>query len=89
MTRANATTNTDPYLHDLAHLIAANGIEEYETDIARLVVRLRSLGLDSSLVHLLGDHDAPSVARERAFGILVGRLARGPAHRPDLVCSAA
>jgi hypothetical protein len=89
MTRVNATTSTDPYLHDLAHLIAANGIGQYETDIARLVVRLRSVGLDSSLVHLLADHGAPAVARERAFGILVGQLARGPAHRPDLVCSAA
>ena len=74
-----ATPRTDPYLHDLAHLVAANGIEQYESDVARLVVRLRSLGQGGTLTELLGDRTAPSVARERAFGVLIGRLARGPA----------
>lgn len=70
---------SDPYLDHLAHLIAVNGIVQYESDIARLVVRLRSLGHTGSLVDLLGDHQAAPIARERAFGVLVGQLARGPA----------
>jgi hypothetical protein len=39
-------------------LIADHGIGSFESDIARLVVRLRAAG----------------VARERAFGLLVGLL---------------
>ena len=72
-------TVTDPYLDDLAHLIATNGIGLYGSDIARLVVRLRSQGHGGSLTDLLADHSASPIARERAFGTLVGQLARGPA----------
>jgi hypothetical protein len=73
------THHSDPYLDQLAHLIAENGISQYESDIARLVVRLRSVGHTGSMVDLLGDHSAAPVARERAFGTLIGQLARGPA----------
>jgi hypothetical protein len=95
MTSTNRTNNrtgtsSDPYLDDLAHLIATNGIGMYESDIARLVVRLRSHGHAGSLTELLSDHAASPIARERAFGMLVGQLARGPARRIDhLVPSAA
>lgn len=81
--------HSDPYLDSLAHLIAMNGIAQYESDIARLVVRLRSQGFSGALTTLLGDHSAAGIVRERAFGVLVGQLARGPAHRPQLVSSAA
>ena len=84
-----ARSNTDPYLHDLAHLIAANGIGQYESDIARLVVRLRSHGHSGSFTDLLADRSASAIVRERAFGALVGQLARGPAHSDRLVSSAA
>ncbi len=80
--RPSTQTGTDPYLHDLAHLIAVNGIGTYESDIARLVVRLRSQGHGGTLTDLLADHGASPIARERAFGTLVGQLARGPA-RPS------
>lgn len=84
------THRNDPYLDQLAHLIALNGITVYESDIARLAVRLRSLGHTDSLVDLLADHAASPIARERAFGNLVGQLARGPAHADShLVSSAA
>lgn len=78
-TGTSASTSTDPYLDDLAHLIAANGIGLYESDIARLVVRFRAHGLDRGLVDLLADHATSTIVRERAFGVLVGHLARGPA----------
>jgi hypothetical protein len=81
--------HTDPYLDSLSHLIALNGISQYESDIARLVVHLRSQGIDGPLTALLGDHGAAAIVRERAFGVVVGQLARGPARRPQLVESAA
>jgi hypothetical protein len=74
---------TDLYLDQLAHLIATNGITQYESDIARLGVRLQSQGHGGPVVDLLIDHDASAIARERAFGIAVGQLARGPAQRVD------
>jgi hypothetical protein len=87
---ANCTPlHTDPYLDGLAHLIALNGIAKYESDIARLVARLRSQGHDGSLTALLGDTGAASIVRERAFGAVVGQLARGPARRHQRVDSAA
>jgi hypothetical protein len=69
-----STPATDPYLDQLAHLIAAHGIGAFETDISRLVVRLRAAGLRCPTVDLLADKHAPGVARERAFGLLVGLL---------------
>lgn len=89
-TRIRTDISPDPYLNDLAHLIATNGIGTYESDIARLGVRLRSQGHGGALAELLVDHSAPPIARERAFGVLVGQLARGPARSSDqLVPSAA
>ncbi len=55
-------------------MIADHGIGSFESDIARLVVRLRAAGLRCSTVDLLADKHAPGVARERAFGLLVGLL---------------
>jgi hypothetical protein len=82
--------HTDHYLDQLAHLIARNGINLYESDISRLVVRLHSVGHAGPMVDLLADQTATPIARERAFGILVGQLARGPANTdPHLVDSAA
>ncbi len=89
-TAVSTDTSTNIGLDDLAHLIATNGIGTYESDIARLVVRLRSQGHGGSLAELLGDHSAAPIARERAFGTLVGQLARGPARSSGhLVPSAA
>lgn len=79
MTSTTPTTRTDPYLDQLAYLIAAHGILDFEGDIARLIVRLRSEGHCDLLIDVLADHGAPAVARERAFGHLLGTLARGPA----------
>jgi hypothetical protein len=67
-------------LNDLAHLIARDGIEAFESDIAQLVERLRTCrpvdrDRHEVLVQLLSDHSSPAVARERAFGALVGPLA--------------
>lgn len=78
-----STTGTSPerYLDQLAHLVAAHGITAFEGDIARLVVRLRAQGHRGTLVDVLGDHQAPGVARERALGCLLGALARGPAQQ--------
>jgi hypothetical protein len=81
--------HTGPSLDDLAHLIATNGIERYESDIARLVVRLRADGVDLVLTDLLADPSAPGIARERAYGVLVGQLARGPAERTAVLGAAA
>jgi hypothetical protein len=89
MTNTVNTIHSDPYLDSLSHLIALNGIAQYESDIARLVVRLRSQGHTGPLTTLLGDHSAPAIVRERAFGELVGQLARGPARTPQLARSAA
>ena len=68
------TPAPDPYLDQLAHLIADHGIAAFESDIARLVVRLRAAGFRCPTVDLLADQHAPRVARERAFGLLVGLL---------------
>jgi hypothetical protein len=67
-------------LNDLAHLIVRDGIEAFESDIAQLVERLRTCrpvdrDRHEVLVQLLSDHSSPAVARERAFGALVGPLA--------------
>lgn len=86
-TEIHSAIQTDPYLDQLAHLIERNGIVQYESDIARLVVRLRSVGQTGSLVELLGDHSAAPIARERAFGTLVGQLARGPAPAPAVAAT--
>jgi len=63
------------YLDQLAHLVAEHGVAAFEGDIARLVVRLRAQGVCSPLVTLLADHDASPIARERALGHLLARLA--------------
>ncbi len=80
-TRRILPSPNDPYLDRLAHLVAAHGIEAFESDIARLVVRLRAAGHCGTIVDLLADHHAPAVARERALGEALGLLAR-PAARP-------
>lgn len=69
-----ASGATEPYLDQLAHLVAEHGIAEFESDIARLVVRLRAAGFRCPTVDLLADKHAPSIARERAFGVLVALL---------------
>jgi hypothetical protein len=69
-----STPATDPYLDQLAHLIAEHGIGVFETDITRLVVRLRAAGFGCPTVDLLADKRAPGIVRERAFGLLVGLL---------------
>lgn len=81
-TTTTTTTGQDHYLDDLAHLIARDGIGGFESDIARVVVRLRSTGHGGTITDLLADRHQPSAARERAFGILVGRLTIVPAHHP-------
>jgi hypothetical protein len=72
---------TEPYLDQLAHLVAEHGITEFEGDIARLVVRLRAAGLRCPTVDLLADKHASPIARERAFGVLLGLLMRHEAVR--------
>jgi hypothetical protein len=64
----------EPYLDQLAHLVAEHGIAAFESDIARLVVRLRAAGHHGPMVDLLSDKHARAIARERAFGVLVARL---------------
>jgi hypothetical protein len=82
-------TALDASLDDLAHLIARDGIEAFESDITRLVVRLRTTGPATDcdrhrvLVQLLSDHSAPAVARERAFGELTGQLAGSACRTSD------
>ena len=56
------------------HLVADHGITSFESDIARLVVRLRARGIHSPLATLLADHAASPVVRERALGELLCRL---------------
>ena len=73
--------SSDPYLDHLAHLIADHGIGSFETDISRLVVRLRAAGFRCPTVDLLADKHAPGVARERAFGLLLGLLLDDDASR--------
>ena len=72
-----ATGAHEPYLDQLAHLVAEHGITSFESDIARLVVRLRAAGLRCSLVDLLADRHAAPVARERALGTLLTLLTDG------------
>ncbi len=67
----------EPYLDQLAHLIADHGIQAFESDIARLVVRLRATGHHGPLIAVLADKHAAGVARERAFGQLLGLLVDG------------
>jgi hypothetical protein len=64
----------DPYLQQLVHLVADHGITSFESDVARLVVRLRARGIHSPLATLLADHAASPVVRERALGELLCRL---------------
>ncbi|TPW14625.1 MAG: hypothetical protein FD127_1295 [Acidimicrobiaceae bacterium] len=71
-----ASLTSDRYLDDLAHLIARNGIGAFESDIARLVVRLRAAGIGGPCTDVLGDRHAAAVVRERAFGHLIGRVVR-------------
>lgn len=71
----------EPYLDHLAHLVADHGITAFESDIARLVVRLRAAGYHCPLVDLLADQHAPAVVRERAFGTLLPLLIADPARR--------
>ena len=76
----------EPYLTQLAHLIAEHGVHPFEGDIARFVVRLRAVGhhspVISALVGILSDRSAAPVARERAFGhllcIVLDGATRGP-----------
>ena len=76
----------EPYLAQLAHLIAEHGVHAFEGDIARFVVRLRAVGdhspAVSALLAVLSDRSAAPVARERAFGhllcIVLDGTTRGP-----------
>jgi hypothetical protein len=70
------TLPLDPYLRDLGFLVAEHGLGEFESDIARLIVRLRAARHCGTLIDLLADHTAPSQARERALGSLIGVLQR-------------
>lgn len=79
-TTTTTTTGQDHYLDDLAYLIARDGIGGFESDIARFVARLRNAGQSGTITDLLADPHEPSAARERAFGILVGRLTIVPAY---------
>ncbi len=76
----------EPYLAQLAHLIAEHGVHAFEGDIARFIVRLRAVGHHSpamsALLGILSDRSAAPVARERAFGhllcIVLDGTTRGP-----------
>jgi len=75
----------EPYLDQLAHLIADHGIGAFESDIARFVVRLRAGGHCGPLLTVLADKVAAPVVRERAFGQLLS-LATEPT-RPERTAS--
>lgn len=77
----------DPYLDQLAHLIAEHGVHAFEGDVARLVVRLRAAGHHSPAIGLLADHRAAPVARQRAFGHVVGLLLDDHARTAATTCS--
>lgn len=80
------SATTDRYLDDLAHLIAREGLSPFESDIARLVVRLRASGICSVAVDVLADHRAPDVVRQRAFAIATGCL--GQSSTRPITCAA-
>ncbi len=76
----------EPYLAQLAHLIAEHGVHAFEGDIARFVVRLRAVGHHSpavsALLGVLSDRTAAPVARERAFGHLLCNVLDGTTRGP-------
>ncbi len=72
--RTRCASINEPYLDQLAHLIADHGIGAFESDIARLVVRLRVDGHGGPLLTVLADKQAAPVARERALGQLLSQL---------------
>ncbi|MFN8023562.1 MAG: hypothetical protein U0Q03_18680 [Acidimicrobiales bacterium] len=72
----------EPYLDQLAHLVAEHGLAPFEGDVARLVVRLHAAGHTGPAVDVLADRNAPTVARERALGVALALLATAPARRP-------
>lgn len=70
-------------LRSLAHAVADDGIAAHEPAVAELVAAARSRGLCCTLVTVLAEPRAPSVARERALGRVIEALATGrssPAH---------
>lgn len=86
-------TRLEPYLDQLAHLVADHGLAPFEGDIARLVVRLHAAGHTGPAVDVLADRAAPTVARERALGVALGLLATRPTRserrEPATCCAAA
>jgi hypothetical protein len=77
MNSAPVVTALHPDLTRLTHLVADHGIRSFESDIARLVVRLRASGMQDRLIGLLGDRTAAPVVRERALGVLASRFLDG------------
>ena len=63
----------------IAHEIAAHGIGSRRHTARLVVAAARRLGLDTTAVAILDDESAPTVARERALGIVLEQLDRIPA----------
>ncbi|MDQ3737995.1 MAG: hypothetical protein M3337_02360 [Actinomycetota bacterium] len=61
-------------LERLAYCIAEDGIESAEGAVADVVWRARLIGVRDAALDVLGDTSQPSVARQRAFGRIAGRL---------------
>ncbi|HEY8092165.1 MAG TPA: hypothetical protein VID93_00220, partial [Acidimicrobiales bacterium] len=53
-----------------AWVIARDGIERHELALARALQSAAALGVDPTLIGIVGDRSQPAVARERAFGHL-------------------
>jgi hypothetical protein len=63
-----------PDLHQLALELEAHGFVGHDTAINSLSRSARAAGLSPVLIDVLGDPQAPEVARLRAFGTIASRL---------------
>lgn len=63
-------------LDELAHQIVADGVAAHDDDLFRIAQQLMVRGWGGTIANLLTDRRAPAIARQRAFGIAAGRLAR-------------
>jgi hypothetical protein len=79
----NQSHRNDPsWLAELATAIAEHGLDEREADVVVLANQLHCEGNRQLVLDIVRDRTQPTIARERAFGVMHGiALAGRTSHR--------
>ena len=82
MSTIQSHRNDPSWLAELATAIAERGLDEREADVVVLANQLHCEGNRQLVLDIVRDRTQPTVARERAFGVMHGiALAGRTSHR--------